>query len=400
MKKELLFSLIFNVSMVLISLGFVAYLSKNLSLSDFGNYQFILTLIGVVSILGFNGLNIVINRNILNKKDYIFIELFPVVYKIILKIFFVLILFFTFFKILIINNEKIDFIIIALLFLPLIGLEKYEAVLYAKQKFKLIRTLNLLNVILYVIFSVVLLHFYDNYLVIFLSMFIVKLVIVLYGFTYSKKILDIKFDNHKLDIADEFKESSKLSFLSFFNLGIGYLDKIIIGFLDAKQLAVYSIAILIPNKVKDQIKLLIVILLQDWAKNGPNIYIEKVRYYINIILGLSILFSFLLSWSAKIYIPLLFTDEYLAGIKVIWIVSATIPFILSAYIYEFFIITFHNTSFYQVVTYLKQIIYLLLLIVLIPMFDIIGAAFAILIRSFFDFMVNMIYYHRLKGRFV
>jgi len=395
MKKEIILSVIFNVIIILISLFFTSYLTKNITFEEFGKYQLIINYIGIVGIFSFNGINMIINKNILIRKDYVFNILFLKTYKYVVIVFISLIT-----LLFIINvflaNERIDLLYIALLFLPLLGLEKYDPVLNAKQKFVNIRLLNLLNSILYVGFAIFLLKFTNQYLYIFVSMFVVKLIIIAIGLSYAKRLLfknDVAY-NPKKDLI----EGYKLSVLSVYNVGIGYLDKLILGMIDFKLLALYAIGILIPLRVKDQLKLVVNILIQSWAKDGDELYKKNVQMYHKYIFILALIFSILISYTSSFYIPILFTSEYLDSIIIIWIISLSIPFILGAFIHETFIVVFHNTSFYQKVTYSKQIFYLIFLAILTPYFGIIGIAVAFLSRSIYDFSINYIYYHKYKNR--
>lgn len=391
-KKELGLSLIFNILTLLISLGLISYLSKSLSLDDFGKYQLILAFIGIVSIFSLSGINIIINKSVLNNKENVIRNIFYKTYKSVIWVFFFFLMLLLFTN-LFLENEKVDFLLIALLFLPLLGLERYEAILYAKQRFKLIRVLNLINIFCYTIFGIALIEFTQNYLYIFLSMFVIKAVIVFIGLRYSFNAIKSKYDENS-ENKNEMTEGYKLSFLSFYNNGIGYLDKLILGFLDYKLLAIYAIGVLIPLKVKDQLKILIGILVQRWAKFGEAYYIKRVKSFNKYIFLGSFILGLLVYFTAEYYIPILFDKEYLSAQNIILIISLSIPFILSSYVYETYIIVFHNTSFYQKVTYSKQLFYIIVLLSLIPFLDIIGVAIAFLLRSVYSFTLNYIYYFK------
>ena len=389
MKKEIILSLLFNIISILISLGFVSYLTKTLSVENFGNYQLVISFIGIVGIFSLSGLNMVLNRNILNGKDYIFNCLFYKNYKIVIKIFILLLLIVFLLKVLI-TNEKLDLFLIALLFLPILGLDRYESVLYAKQKFIKIRILSLVNVSLNVFLSILLFEYTHNYLWIFFSMYLVKSIVIYIGLKYVKILLENSNDNN---CTDELKESHKLSLLSFYNIGIGQLDKLILGFMDISSLAVYAVGILIPLRVRDQIKLVASILVQKWAKGGKDYYAFQVKKYSVYIFTFNFLLATIISITAKFYIPLFFGTDYLDSISIIWIMAYSMPFMINSYIYEAYIITFHNTTFFRKVTYSKQVIYIVLLSIFVYYeYGIIGISLAFLIRSLYTYIISYIYY--------
>ena len=65
-------------------------------------------------------------------------------------------------------------------------------------------------------------------------------------------------------------------------------------------------------------------------------------------------------------------------------------------IYEQYTIIFHNTSFYQKITYSKQIVYIIALSILGYYYQITGIALAFLIRALYDFTLNYIYANKVK----
>jgi len=395
MKREVTLTVFFNLVTVLFAFFFVSYLTKHLTAEDFGKYQLILTYISFVGLLSFTNFNIVINRSVLKGRDYVFRILFLNSYKYSIVLFFIFIFVVGVFQYFI-QNEKLELFYIALLFLPLLGLEKYESVLNAKQKFAKIRLLSLVSLTFHIGLSLILIQLTGQYLYIFLSLFIIKLITVCVGLFYANKLL-IK-EEVDYDPKDDLKEGYRLSLLSFYNIGIGHLDKLIIGFIDYKLLAIYAIGILIPMKIKDQLKLVVNIMIQSWAKNGDKVYQTQLKKFHNLTFLLTFVLAFFVAYSSPFYISILFTEEYLNSQSVIWIISFSIPFVLSAFAHETFIVVFHNTIFYQKVTYSKQFVYLVALAILAQDFGVMGIAFSILIRSIYDFFINYIYYHKYKNK--
>lgn len=240
MKKEVILTVVFNLITLLFAFFFISYLTKYLAIEDFGKYQLILTYISFVGLLSFTNFNIIINKSVLLGKDYVVRPLFLNSYKYSIILFFILIVVLGLLQFFIIN-EKLELFYIALFFLPLLGLEKYESVLNAKQKFAKIRLLSLISLSCHIALSMLFLNFTDQYLSILLSLFIVKLFTVCFGLLYAKNLL-IKEEvdyNPKNDL----KEGYRLSLLSFYNTSIGHLDKLIVGFIDYKLLAIYAIAL-------------------------------------------------------------------------------------------------------------------------------------------------------------
>ena len=399
LKFEITWSLIFNIFSVLISIGFISYLTKVLPIDDFGRYQLFIAYIGIVGIFSLKGNNVVINKNLLAGKDYVFNNTFWQTYKNVIKIFIALLTLCAVLSIFY-SNEKIHLFLIAILFLPLLGLEKYDPILYAKQKFITLRIFNLINITLYALFAIALYEYTNNYLYIFFSMFFVKAVVIWFGLRYAISLLHDNGKKYQSNSRSELKEGYKLSLLTFYNVGVSHIDKLIIGFIDFRLLAIYSIGVLIPLRVKDQLKLVLNVLLQNWGKAGEATYASNVIKYNKYIFLLSSLLFLIITSTSYLYIPILFNENYMEGEKVLWIISASIPLILSSFIFESYIIFFHNTDFYQKVTYSKQIVYLIALSLLTPFFDILGVASAFLIRCMYDYSLNYVYYYKYTNKAV
>ena len=229
MKREVTLTVFFNIITVLFAFFFLSYLTKHLTIEDFGKYQLIMTYLAFVGLLSFTNFNMIINRSVLRGRDYLVRVLFLNSYKYSIVLFFIFIFVVSIFQHFI-QNEKLELLYIALLFLPLLGLEKYEAVLNAKQKFAKIRLLSLISLSSYIGLSLIFMHLTDQYLYIFLSLFITKLFTVCVGLLYANKLL-IK-EEVDYDPKGDLKEGYKLSLLSFYNVGIGHLDKLIVGLID------------------------------------------------------------------------------------------------------------------------------------------------------------------------
>ena len=397
MKKEVTLTVFFNIITVVFAFCFLSYLTKHLTIEDFGKYQLIVTYIVLLGVFTFSGFNMLINRSVLRGRDYHVRVLFLNSYKSSVVLFLILIFVVGVFQ-LFIQNEKLELLYIALIFIPLLSLEKYEAVLNAKQKFAKIRLLSLMSLTCHIGISLIFMQFTDQYLYIFLSLFITKLFAVCAGLLYAKKLLLKEEVNY--NPKDDLKEGYRLSLLSFYNVGIGHLDKLIVGLIDYKLLAIYAIGILIPMKVKDQLKLVVNIMIQSWAKNGNEAYKAQLKKFHNLTFLLTLILAVFLAYSSSFYIPIIFSDEYLNSQNIIWIISFSIPFTLSAFVHETFIVVFYNTVFYQRVTYSKQVVYLVSLAILAPNFGTMGIAVSILVISIYDFSINYIYYNKYKNKTV
>jgi O-antigen/teichoic acid export membrane protein len=61
-----------------------------------------------------------------------------------------------------------------------------------------------------------------------------------------------------------------------------------------------------------------------------------------------------------------------------------------------YIIFFHNTVYYQRITYSKQAVYVLALVLLISDYGIFGVALAFFIRSVYTLLMTIMYYKRIR----
>ena len=76
MKREVTLTVFFNIITVLFAFFFLSYLTKHLTIEDFGKYQLIMTYLAFVGLLSFTNFNMIINRSVLRGRDYLVRVLF------------------------------------------------------------------------------------------------------------------------------------------------------------------------------------------------------------------------------------------------------------------------------------------------------------------------------------
>jgi O-antigen/teichoic acid export membrane protein len=201
--------------------------------------------------------------------------------------------------------------------------DKWMALLKAKEKFEIFAKQSVLMTAGKTCLIVLSIFLFPDYL-------LPVVVSYLLGTAFFNVILYLRnkkqIENKKV-ADDTLRYAGFITKLSVLNTFVNHFDKILIGILDIKALAVYSIALGLINIIKNFVKSVTAITFPKFAKQ--NIKISFIQQSIIFIAGLVL--SLILYFTADDLVRLLYTDRYLYSARYFKIFIWIIPlFLISA----------------------------------------------------------------------
>ncbi|NPA44139.1 MAG: oligosaccharide flippase family protein [Chlorobi bacterium] len=283
---------------LVMSVVFARYLSKEI----FGEYQLLLSFLGILAIISYSGLNTSIVRSVAKGFDYSYVKAVNFSFKkslLAIPIFLAL-SFWYYYQ----ENQELSIVLIVagLMFSFIYAHNKWAAYNKGKAKFELVAkqqilqniTLNVLLIFAAVFFSENLFAITGIYLVVNAGFN------TFWHFQTKKEITNKKVDD------DCIPYGKYLTKMSLFSIFISYFDKIIIGIIDVKILAIYAIALKLFDVIKQIIKSFYSISFPKFAQKK----IKIERYKILIIMLIGVLFTVVLYFVSKPVIIYFYTDKY------------------------------------------------------------------------------------------
>ncbi len=298
------------------SVLFARYFSQE----TYGAYQLVLAIIAFFSFFSIPGLNPALIRSIAKGND----GDFELSVKLAFKFSFIgsFLIFFVaayyYFK-----DENIvsySLIFSALVFPFLYSFDKWMALLKAKEKFETFTKQNILMTIGKSGLTITVIFLFPDYL-------LPAVFAYLAGSAFFNIVLYIKTKRY---IENDKKGSDTLPYagfitkLSILNTLVNHFDKILIGILDIKALAVYSIALGLINIIKSFIKSVTAITFPKFAKYKIKIsFLQRIIIFVTGLI-LSVTFYFI----ADDLVRLLYTEKYLYSARYFKIFIWIIPLFL------------------------------------------------------------------------
>jgi len=294
------------------------------------------------------------------------------------------------------SSHVIEALLMVLLFFPLSGLEKFEPALYGKNKFRSARLVSLFLSILIVVFAGGAAYLFNDWKYAVVGLFMARLCTLAVGWTVVWKLECIRKDKSttETEIKQFIKEGWKLSGVSFFNAVVSQVDRLTLGVIDPKILAIYSIGILIPMRVKDQLKAVVTVPVQSWARGSKEDYIRQVSNNLRKLVFVTVAIAIFTGGICVLLIPIVFGNDYKEAVWISVAIAWTIPLANIANVFEQYNITYQDTEFYQKTVYFKQVLYLALIALLFPVLAVAGLVIAILLRDTFNLCLQWGYFIR------
>ncbi len=376
------------VSKLIFSVVFARIASKEL----FGNYNLILSIFSLATIISMPSFNVAITRALSKGYDGTYKKAVRTMLSfgfLGIPAVFLLGLYY-YYKIKLIG---ITLMASALLFPLYSPFQAWTTLLQAKEKFKSYAIYSLIyNIVLHGLVILVMLLTKLNISFIFLSYISLTVALNLIFYMITKKELK----NNKLEKGWK-KTGYKLVYSVVFNRAYSYLDKItLMFFLNAEMLAVYSIATVIAENLKAMMNNIIRVYvpklfrasLADLLKSP-----KKRLAYFFIFSGIGcVILAALVPWIIKI----LYSDKYTASIIYAQLYIMIIPFYVLSVVSGQILIKEKKENIYVSSLVSAGAINILLYLVLIPLFGIIGAVLSSIMFYAIQSFIRAYYVLRLK----
>jgi O-antigen/teichoic acid export membrane protein len=181
---------------------------------------------------------------------------------------------------------------------------------------------------------------------------------------------------------------TKNTWVAGFNILMMQLDKLILGTMNPALLAVYQVGSMVPIRIKDKLKELLVVPILHWSNKPKEQYTAKILGFSSIFFAIGFTMTLGLWLSAEPLVRILYGTKYGDAILILKVMSLIFP----VHIWGTAVINIDlfkgNTSFYQKSVYVSQVIYLAALLPAISSFGPIGAAAASVFRVY---MMNFLF---------
>ena len=112
------------------------------------------------------------------------------------------------------------------------------------------------------------------------------------------------------------KQGWQLSGLSIFNVIAGRIDRIILGMMDPKLLALYHIGGIIPNKIKKCVKSLIAVPAMHWSTLSKKENLKKIQKHIFKFFLLGSVLALAIWYIVPWFIPFLYGESYQESVTI------------------------------------------------------------------------------------
>lgn len=367
-----------NIVTIAMALALSVMLARVLSQDVFGQYNFIISIMSILAVLSLPGMNTSITRSCARGLDGSFMEGTKARTRWGVLGSFALFLIGLYYFIEGSFSLSFSFLISALLFITYYSFRTYQYFLLGKKRFKRYSAYLSIITIIANLTTMVIAYYFRNLLII---------IFVLLGTTsfinallLSKTIKEKK--NNKID-KDTISYGKHLTLVSVISIIKSHFDKIIVAFfLGFGSLAIYSVAIIIPRQVKPLWTMIGSVVFPDLSKkNRKDAYSavrKRFKYLILleiviIIVGITILPPIILYFYSKKYIEAIFYAQLLM------LLTLSGPGIILSNL----VISQRQLRKVYNISTIPPIISILLLIILTPLYGILGTCIAIVIGSGF-----------------
>jgi O-antigen/teichoic acid export membrane protein len=373
---------------IILSVIFARFTSKEL----FGEYNFLNSMIAIVSIVAIPGLNTSMLRSISRGMDGVYVKAVKLSFMWSLlgvPILFLVGGYYYFF-----NNQIIGLgLFTGAIFFPLIySTNNWIALLQGKKKFDIFAKFSIIQSIIRT--STVILAIFSgptNLIIIFLAFLATGAATNIIFFFKCKQYIENQEEEEGWR-----RSGYKLSFNDFVTLSYDNLDKILIGiFLGPVELAIYAIAVSIVSALKGSLIQIITVI-------SPSIFSmekEKLKIYLKKTFPSLILLNIILLIVIILILPfittLLYSQKYSDSIFFAQVYAITIPLAFILAVLNTSLISLREENVILVSRLLGFILMLILYVVLIPILGIMGAIIASII---YYVSLCIILYHYLTLR--
>lgn len=357
---------------ILLSVIFARFTSKEL----FGDYNFLNSIVAMLSIIAIPGLNTSMLRSISRGMDGVYVK--AVKLSFMWSMLGVPILFLIGGYYYIFSNQIIGLgLFIAAIFFPFIyAPNNWIAMLQGKKRFDIFAKYSIIQAIIRttaIILAIIIGR--TNLILIFMVFMVTSATTNVFLYFKCKQYLK------NLDEEEGWKKSGyKLTLNDFVNLSYDNMDKILIGiFLGPVELAVYSIAVSIVSALKGSLLQIIKVLSPTIFTMKKDILQRKLKETFPLLLILNIIMFTLIVFFLPTVMTLLYSQKYADSIFYAQLYSITIPLTFFMGILNTSLVSMKEENAILISRIIGFIVMIILYVMFIPLFGIIGAICASII---------------------
>lgn len=389
--KNTSWSTINQLVTILLSVLLTVVFARLTSQELFGQYNFLISVVAIISIVAIPGLNTSMLRSISRGMDGVYVK--AVRLSFLWSMLGVPVLFLIGGYYYLFNNQIIGLgLFVAAILFPLIyAPNNWIALLQGKKRFDIFAKYSIIQVLIRTMAIILAIYLDKNSLIlIFLTYLITSALTNVFLYYKCKKYL-------KNDDEEEGwrKSGYKLTFNDFVALSYDNVDKILIGiFLGPVELAIYSIAVSIVSALKAS-------LIQIVKVVSPSIYAmdkETLKTKLKQTFPFLIILNLVLLALIIVLIPfittLLFSEKYAGSIFYAQVYSITIPLAVFMAVFSSALISLKEENILLISRLVGLILILPLYMILIPYLGIIGAIIASIIYYIVLCLIQYFYLRR------
>lgn len=388
LKRENIVFLIFSILSIAIGLLTTYLLANHFSIEDFGKLQLLLTLTGVFSIFNLSGFDIVIIKQIFNKNDnivqYVLKKIMPLSLMSML-----IVLIITYFI-----TEYKDLLLFVFFITSIVLFDKTNAILNAKLKFKELRYLELFAKIVFLGVAIISLSLNLNILT-----YITLFTVIVIAITGIRILISHKYVNNtdaaikNIDFIK--KEGFKTSLSTAYTIIANWSERVILGIIDPKLLAIFVIGQLFPKVLKDNVKVLLTPTLGSWASQGFEYYKQMIQKYQLFLWLFGVVVYIIMYVMVELIISNYFV-KYEESIGIAQLLAIPIIFKFVELMKMSAMALSHHTNIFNKINNTANTLKLLLAMSLIPTLAVNGAVISILIVEFCRFLLVSVEFKKIK----
>ncbi len=369
-------------------------LARSLSQIIYGQYTFILSVVGTLTIFTLAGMNPALNIASAQKKDGFYLQALKSKLK--FSIFGVLSLIGISIYFYVIKEVHLilPILILALTFIPYYVFLAYSPFLKGKKYFKRYALYNIISEIIPISITILVVLLSKNLTLIILSWFGIT---SLFNIYFLKKSLKLR--NNDTKDKNLLSYGKSLTFINIVSMVLLNVDNLLITyFLGFKGLAIYAIAKIFPTQLKNLLKIIgIPLVFPDFSVLDKKALYKKIKSKFWLLFSLVILSSLIGLLLVPYLITLFYGAEYESSIF-----CARLLFLSMIFALPFIFITTGILTAQKrqkelfVIKTLTPLVNIVLLLILIPKFGLLGAALSAIFSMFFGFILSLIALFRLK----
>tara|TARA_B100001123_G_scaffold435914_1_gene565289 strand:+ start:1412 stop:2629 length:1218 start_codon:yes stop_codon:yes gene_type:complete len=301
-----------GIQVLIVTVNFAAniVLARSMDLADFGSYHALIAWAAAGASFGLPGMNVAITRGCLKKYDrfYWWAQKKALISSVgggLLVSIGGLVLF-------LVEGEftaKCGFLLLVAASIPLGGFQGIDSALIGKGEYRLSRFLALIGAVLTFVFTASIALTIKQTEWVFMGFLSAKCLTILIGFYWVRKKLSEAPPDPELEDS-LMRQGWRQVGVGVFTLITSQIDRIILSIISPVVLAVYHIAILLPQRAVGSSKVLLGVICADWGKLTGEENLRRINKKIHVMLfggvmGAGII-ALLLTW----IIPMVFGEGY------------------------------------------------------------------------------------------